>query len=59
MAQLYHARPSSLAGIEDPYLAYCLDEAVAHYIGRIKLKHKLRPPKTKDNSELLRKMGVK
>lgn len=57
MAQTYSAAPSRLAGIEDPYEAYCLDEAIADYIGRIRAKQKLRPPKSSDNAELIRKMG--
>lgn len=59
MVQLYQAAPSSLLSLEDPYAAWCLDEAMAHYIGRINLKHRLKPAKTDDNQELLRKMGVK
>ena len=26
MATTYHQRPSSLIGVADPYLAYCVDE---------------------------------
>lgn len=29
------ARPSELFGIEDPYTAYCLDEACSYIISRI------------------------
>lgn len=28
-AQLWSTRPSDLAGIDDPYLAFCFDDAVA------------------------------
>lgn len=29
MARLYRQRPSTLLGIPDPYVAYCVDEAAA------------------------------
>jgi len=57
MARAYNTPPSHLMGIDDPYAAYCLDEAIADYIGRIGAGEKLRPPKTTDNSELIRSMG--
>ena len=57
MAQTYNTAPSRLAALEDPYAAYCLDEAIADYIGRIRAKQKLRPPKSTDNTELIRKKG--
>lgn len=57
MAQTYNTPPSRLAAIKDPYVAYCLDEAIADYIGRIHAKQKLRPPRSTDNTELIRRMG--
>ena len=56
MATAYNTPPSRLLGIRDQYAAYCLDEAIAEYIARIRAGHKLRPPKTTDNNELIRKM---
>jgi len=57
MAQLYQTPPSKLTGIEDSYEAYCLDEAIADYIGRIREKQRLKPPKTTDNRKLIEEMG--
>jgi hypothetical protein len=57
MARLYQQPPSRLAGIEDPYAAYCLDEAIADYIGRVDKKQKLRPEKKDNNRELIAAMG--
>lgn len=57
MARLYQTPPSRLAGIDDPYAAYCLDEAIADYIGRIDAKQRLKPPKTDNNRELIAAMG--
>lgn len=30
-AQLWRVRPSELVGIEDPYIAYCFDQAVGEW----------------------------
>lgn len=59
MATLYKAPPSSLLGIDDPYAAWCLDEAIAEYTLRIRAKQKLKPADTKDNAALIRKMSGK
>ena len=56
MAAAYRARPSGLIGLKSGYAAYCLDEAVADYIGRLQAGQKLRPPKAADNRELIDKM---
>lgn len=32
MVQMYHKTPSELMKINDDYLAYCLDEAIAEFI---------------------------
>ena len=57
MAMLYKVRPSSLLAIDDPYAAWCLDEAIAEYTLRLRAGHKLRPPETADNQALIRKMS--
>lgn len=57
MAQTYQTPPSRLAGIDDPYAAYCLDEAIADYIGRLRDKQRLRPPKRDNNADLIRALG--
>lgn len=36
MAQQYNARPSELMALEDPYTAFCLDEACAYILRRLK-----------------------
>ncbi len=53
MATAFGARPSSLAGIRDPYWAYCLDEAVLDYMARLKEGQRLKPPKAADNRKLI------
>lgn len=59
MAQLYKARPSQLAGIDDPYAAWCLDEAITEYTMRRRGKQRLKPPETTDNAALIAKMARK
>ncbi|HAK42897.1 MAG TPA: hypothetical protein DCM59_09645 [Clostridium sp.] len=39
---MYNQTPSSILRIEDDYTAYCLDEAIAEFISRIKNKEKPR-----------------
>lgn len=36
LASIYKARPSSLFDIEDPYTAFCFDEACAYISAKIK-----------------------
>ncbi len=59
MAKTFRTRPSKLAGIKDDYVAWCIDQAIAEYIARIRAGHKLRPPETSDNAVLIRKMSRK
>jgi hypothetical protein len=35
MSKVYNQRPSNIAGIDDEYTAYCLDEACAFMISKI------------------------
>lgn len=35
MSSRFNCRPSELMSIEDPYTAYCLDEAVAYIASKI------------------------
>ena len=56
MAQLYQARPSRIAGIDDPYEAWCLDEVITEYIVRIQKGQKPRPKKTDNNDALIKKL---
>ena len=57
MAQAYQTPPSTLAGLDDPYEAYCLNEAIADYIGRLQAKQRLKPPKKDNNRELIATLG--
>ena len=61
MAKLYKTRPSSLIDVEDDYIAYCIDEAVAGYAYRIGAGAKPRNPaqidKPQDNNALIRAMN--
>lgn len=59
MCQIMHTRASELMGISDSYVAWCLDEAIALLITRVRSGDQLKQPKTKDNHALLKKMGVK
>jgi hypothetical protein len=43
-------------GMDDPYQAYCLDEAIAQYIGRIRSGQTPRPAKAQDNRALIEAM---
>lgn len=44
LAQRYGTRPSTLAGVGDVYLAYCVDEACALASGDWKAPPKAEPP---------------
>ena len=46
-------------GIEDSYVAWCVDEAVALVALRLRRGDRLKIPKTTDNHALLKKLGVK
>lgn len=56
MASAYAAAPSKLIGLEDPYEAYCLDEAICDYMARLRGGQALRPAKTPDNRALIEAM---
>jgi len=47
-----------LLRIEDEYVAWCLDEAVAEVIARLESKQKLKPKKTQDNLALLERLKI-
>jgi hypothetical protein len=59
MTQLLHCRAAELWGIEDPYEAWCADEAIAYVIARLRNGDALAIPKTSDNRALLKQLGVK
>ena len=56
MAAAYGQTPSKLAGLDDPYEAYCLDEAILDYRTRLEGGQKLRPPRAPDNRALIEAM---
>jgi hypothetical protein len=61
MAATFLARPSQILNLDDPYEAWCLDEAVCDYLARLRAGQRLRPPKTADNRaliEALQRSGV-
>lgn len=52
VAQRYHSRPSQLLAIDDPYAAYCLDEAVTTFCQGVEAKLEEVPtPKGKRGGE--------
>ena len=59
LSSLTRTRASALMGIEDSYVAWCVDEAVALVALRLRRGDRLAIPKTKDNHALLKKLGVK
>lgn len=59
LSSLTRTRASALMGIEDSYVAWCVDEAVALVAMRLRRGDRLKIPKTKDNHALLKKLGVK
>ena len=59
LSSLTRTRASALMGIEDSYVAWCVDEAVALVALRLRRGDRLKIPKTKDNQALLKKLGVK
>jgi hypothetical protein len=56
MAEVYKAKPSEIVRVDDPFEAWCLDQAIAIYTARIRRKDKLRPPVTDNNDALLAKL---
>ncbi len=60
MAAALQCRPSALAGINDPYEAWCLDEAVCQIIAARRSKRRLKPRhKGQGNTELIRQLTSK
>lgn len=59
LSSLTRTRASALMGIEDSYVAWCVDEAVALVALRLRRGDRLKIPKTTDNHALLKKLGVK
>lgn len=56
MAAAYAVPPSKLIGLDDPYEAYCLDEAICDYMARLGGGQALRPAKSPDNRALIEAM---
>lgn len=56
MASVMNCRASALLGVEDAYIAWCVDEAEATIMAAMRQGKKIRPKKTTDNSELLRQL---
>ena len=46
MSQTYRSRPSELLHIDDPYTAYCIDEAVFVYHALLHIKENKEAQKT-------------
>ena len=59
LSSLTRTRASALMGIEDSYVAWCVDEAVALVALRLRRGDRLKIQKTTDNHALLKKLGVK
>ncbi len=57
MAATYAARPSGIVKLDDPYEAWCLDEAVCEYLARLRAGQRLKPPKPADNRALIGALG--
>ena len=52
MSNYYHEKPSSLLGIDDKYVAYCLDEACWYIVSEIKdEKIPILPTKNLDSND--------
>lgn len=59
LAETYRTPPSQLLRIEDTYAAWCLDEAVADYIARLREGQRPRAAdadKPEGNLELIRRL---
>ena len=59
MARCMQIRPSELLQVTDAYEAWCLDEAIWLLGQKMQRGDRLALPKSSDNSELLKKLGVK
>ena len=59
MHKQYQCKPSSIIGIEDPYTAYCFDEACAYIIHEIQDgKTPMFKKRYTSASEMYRDMGL-
>lgn len=56
MAQMMSCRASALMGIDDAYIAWCLDEAAATILAALRQGRKIRPKKTTDNWKLIHEL---
>ncbi len=56
MATAYAIPPSRLIGLDDPYEAFCLDEAICDYMARLRGGQALRPAKSPNNRALIEAM---
>lgn len=53
MSQALKARPSEIVFLEDPFEAFCLDEAATVYLQYIRMGRRLAHRETNDNTELI------
>ena len=58
LSSLTRTRASALMGIEDSYIAWCVDEAMMWFGILRKSGKQLRPKDTEDNIALLKEMGA-
>lgn len=56
MAQMMSCRASALMGIDDDYIAWCMDEAAATILAALRQGRKIRPRRTADNWALIHKL---
>ena len=56
MTQLLHSRASTMLAIDDEYIAWCLDEAVASIVVSLRSGRKRRPKMTEDNRDLINRI---
>jgi hypothetical protein len=56
MSAAYGTAPSKLVWLDDPYEAFCLDEAICDYTARLRGGQALRPAKSPDNRALIEAM---
>lgn len=58
MYEIYKTKPSDLLGIDDPYTAFCFDEACAYIVAQIKDgKEPIFKRKYKSMSEMYQEIG--
>ena len=56
MTQILNSRASVMLAIEDEYIAWCLDEAVATIVASLRAGRQRRPEMTEDNRELIKRL---